>query len=172
MKNSKVVKTTPAEKEMIEKSEEAEELNNNETEKNVTKPEVSNKKLTKAEKKVQTAKENADKKANKNADDANKKRWFKSFKGELKKIVWPTGKELFDNTAVVIAMVIIVSLLIFVLDLALESLTGLEAKQLNSVKSQISASNTENTASNDTNSTEANAVELINSTDVETNSAN
>ena len=30
-----------------------------------------------------------------------KKHWFKDFKAEIKKIVWPTGKKLFDNTVVV-----------------------------------------------------------------------
>ena len=41
---------------------------------------------------------------------------FKATKSELKKVVWPTKKQLFNNTGIVIAALIIVGLIIFGLD--------------------------------------------------------
>ncbi len=40
----------------------------------------------------------------------------KSTKSEIKKISWPTRKQLFNNTAIVIACIIVVGVFIFVLD--------------------------------------------------------
>ncbi len=53
-------------------------------------------------------------------NDKNKKTFFKSFKTELKKVVWPTPKQLVNNTATVISIVIIIAAITFVLDLAFE----------------------------------------------------
>ena len=44
--------------------------------------------------------------------------FFKSTKGELKKIVWPSKKDVIKNTGVVIGFVIILAILVFVLDFA------------------------------------------------------
>lgn len=41
---------------------------------------------------------------------------FKATKSELKKVVWPTKKQLLNNTGIVIAALIIVGLIIFGLD--------------------------------------------------------
>lgn len=41
---------------------------------------------------------------------------FKATKSELKKVVWPTKKQLFNNTGIVIAALIVVGLIIFGLD--------------------------------------------------------
>ena len=41
---------------------------------------------------------------------------FKATKSELKKVVWPTRKQLFNNTGIVIAALIVVGLIIFGLD--------------------------------------------------------
>lgn len=40
----------------------------------------------------------------------------KSTKSEIKKISWPTRKQLFNNTAIVIACIIVVGVVIFILD--------------------------------------------------------
>ena len=40
----------------------------------------------------------------------------KSTKSEIKKISWPTRKQLFNNTAIVIACIIVVGVIIFILD--------------------------------------------------------
>lgn len=41
---------------------------------------------------------------------------FKATKSELKKIVWPTKKQLTNNTIIVIAALVVVGLIIFGLD--------------------------------------------------------
>ena len=43
-------------------------------------------------------------------------RWFREMRSELKKVVWPTPKQLVNNTIIVIVAVIIVGAVIGVLD--------------------------------------------------------
>ena len=87
--------------------------------------------------------------------DSNQKKWFKDFKSELKKIIWPSQKQLWENTAVVISMVVIVSVIIFLLDLGFKALNELEVKGAEDLKNKISTSqNTTNELSNDVNSVE------------------
>ncbi|TCK93397.1 preprotein translocase subunit SecE [Natranaerovirga hydrolytica] len=53
--------------------------------------------------------------------DANvKKSWWKVFKGDFKKIVWPDKKSLFRQTAVVLFVTIFMGVIISVLDLILQ----------------------------------------------------
>ena len=44
-------------------------------------------------------------------------RFFKEVKSELKKVVWPSKKQIIKNTLVVIAAVVIVGIFIWALDL-------------------------------------------------------
>lgn len=50
---------------------------------------------------------------------------FKATKSELKKVVWPTRKQLINNTGIVIAALIVVGLIIFGLDSLFISLSKL-----------------------------------------------
>ena len=50
----------------------------------------------------------------------NKKHFFKDFKAELKKVIWPTPKQLINSTIAVIAIVLITSAVVFVLDLVFD----------------------------------------------------
>lgn len=43
-------------------------------------------------------------------------RWLRELRSELKKVVWPTRKQVFNNTVVVIAVVIIVGIFIWAFD--------------------------------------------------------
>ncbi|MDR0294370.1 MAG: preprotein translocase subunit SecE [Oscillospiraceae bacterium] len=43
-------------------------------------------------------------------------RWFRETKSELKKVVWPTRKQLVNNTAIVVASVVLVGIVIAGLD--------------------------------------------------------
>ena len=43
-------------------------------------------------------------------------KWFREMKSELKKVVWPTGKQLLNNTLVVLVAVIIVGVILFAFD--------------------------------------------------------
>ena len=71
--------------------------------------------MAKKEKKVTNKESN-------NKDNKNKKSFFKGLKAELKKVIWPTPKQLVNNTIAVITIVLITTLIVFVLDLAFESL--------------------------------------------------
>ena len=43
-------------------------------------------------------------------------RWFREMKSELKKVVWPSGKQLVNNTLVVLAAVLIVGIIVCLFD--------------------------------------------------------
>ncbi len=43
-------------------------------------------------------------------------KWFKEMKSELKKVVWPTGKQTLNNTVIVIVCCIVVGLCIWLFD--------------------------------------------------------
>ena len=78
------------------------------------------------------------KKENKN--NKNKKSFFKSFKAELKKVTWPTPKQLANNTVAVITIVLLTAIIVFVLDVTFEAGNkyGIEK-----IKSLVSNSQTE-----------------------------
>jgi preprotein translocase subunit SecE len=57
----------------------------------------------------------------KKENNKNKKSFFKDFKAELKKVSWPTPKQLINNTVAVITIVLITSIIVFVLDLVFET---------------------------------------------------
>ena len=103
-----------------------------------------------AKKEVKTTKkENSNLKENKN-----KKTFWKSLKVELKKVIWPTPKQLFNNTVAVLAIVLITAIIVFVLDITFESMNKYG---INKVKEMVSNSATANETSNET--TEENNVE-------------
>ena len=43
-------------------------------------------------------------------------KWFREMKSELKKVVWPSGKQLVNNTLIVLAAVIVVGAVVFMFD--------------------------------------------------------
>ena len=65
-----------------------------------------------AKKEAKTKKENS----------KNKKSFFKDFKAELKKVSWLTPKQLLNNTIAVVTIVVITAAIVFVLDIAFETL--------------------------------------------------
>jgi preprotein translocase subunit SecE len=52
-------------------------------------------------------------------------KFFRDVKSEIKKIVWPTSKTVFNNTGVVLVTIIVIGLFIFGLDTLLMNLLGL-----------------------------------------------
>ena len=89
-------------------------------------------------------------KTNKKENNKNKKSFSKDFKAELKKVVWPTPKQLVNNTVAVIAIVLVTAAIVFVLDLTFETLNK---HGVNKIKEVVSANNTvtaDNTTSNQT----------------------
>lgn len=101
--------------------------------------EVKETKTTKSSKNKSNNKKTNNKKQQKS--DTNK-RWFKEFRAELKKIIWPSRSELLENSIVVISMVVVVAVIIFVLDLAFKSLNGLEVEGAKKLKNSISVEET------------------------------
>lgn len=69
----------------------------------------------------------------------NKKSFFKDFKAELKKVIWPTPKQLVNNTIAVVVIVIITAAIVFVLDVAFDLLNKYG---INNLKSHIRGYNT------------------------------
>ena len=54
--------------------------------------------------------------AKNNKEVKNKKHFFKDFKAELKKVIWPTPKQITNSTIAVITIVIIAAVIVFALD--------------------------------------------------------
>ena len=74
------------------------------------------------------------KKNNKNKEVKNKKHFFKDFKAELKKVIWPTPKQLVNKTIAVVVVVLITAAIVFVLDIVFELISE---KGINNLKSSI-----------------------------------
>ena len=91
-----------------------------------------------------------------------KKHFMKDFKAELKRVIWPTPKQLLNNTVAVITVVLITAAIVFVLDFAFESMNTYGIDKLKQI---VDTTNTENLV--DTNNTVNNemANELTNNTD-------
>ena len=94
-------------------------------------------------------------KNNKKENSKNKKSFFKDFKAELKRVVWPTPKQLVNNTVAVITIVLITAAIVFILDLAFESLNKDGVDKVKEAITQINERETNNTAT-DTNTTSEN----------------
>lgn len=67
-----------------------------------------------------------------------KKHFFKDFKAELKKVIWPTPKQIVNNTIAVITIVIITAVIVLVLDLAFEALN---TYGINKIRGLVSSDN-------------------------------
>lgn len=50
------------------------------------------------------------------------KHFWKDFKAELKKVIWPTRNQVVNSTIIIIAIVLLITGIVFVLDLAFEAL--------------------------------------------------
>ena len=94
-----------------------------------------------------------DKKEEKNIKD--KTSFMKSFKAELKKVIWPTPKQLFNNTVAVLTIVIITAAIVFVLDVAFETMNKYGIDKVKQIVSNSSINETTE-STNETDNTESN----------------
>ena len=86
------------------------------------------------------------------------KHFFKDFKAELKKVIWPTPKQLLNNTSAVVAIVLISAVLVFVLDIAFEFGNKEIVYNLQSVvNDKYNGEENANTENTENNSTETNS---------------
>lgn len=92
-------------------------------------------------------------KANKKENNKNKKSFAKDFKAELKKVIWPTPKQLLNNTVAVLTIVLITAAIVFVLDLAFESLNKYGVNKVKEVVTSVNSTSSE-TTQNDESTTE------------------
>ena len=82
-----------------------------------------------AKKKEKKMKDNT----NKKASNKDKRHFFKDVKAELKKVIWPTKKQLVNNTVAVISIVLIVGIAVFVLDVCLEKINSFGVNKLKTI---------------------------------------
>ena len=76
--------------------------------------------------------------ANETKNKKEKKHFFKDFKAELKKVIWPTPKQLVNNTIAVVTIVLITAVIVFVLDLAFEKMN---TYGINKLKEMVNSKN-------------------------------
>lgn len=94
-----------------------------------------------------------------------KSSYFKEMKAELKKVVWPTPKELANNTIAVIAFVLIFAVCVFVLDFCFDNLNKHGISKLQEkVQSSFQATNNseDESSEEDANNEENNSEEQNN----------
>ena len=111
-------------------------------------------------------------------DNKVKKHFFKDFKAELKRVIWPTPKQLINNTTAVVTIVIITAIIVFALDAVfdlgnkygisrLQSIVNEKYNNTDSTKNDTDSSSTESTdeimTPENTSSTEENTTENKNS---------
>lgn len=109
-----------------------------------------------AKNKEKNMKDNASKK-----DKKVKKHFLKDVKAELKKVIWPTPKQLFNNTLAVIVFVLIVGVIVFLLDFCFNKINTLGIEKLKTVVQ--SSENVENEEANSTTdeNVESNSDEVV-----------
>ncbi len=80
-------------------------------------------------------------------EEKNKRHFFKDFKAELKRVVWPTPKQLLNSTIAVITIVLVIGVTVFALDMGFELLNKQNAKLQNSLQEKYSNNLNNNTTS-------------------------
>ena len=87
----------------------------------------------------------------------NNKKFVKDLKVELKKVSWPTTKQLINNTTAVIVIVLITAAIVFVLDVAFKTINKYGVEGIKSViTTNETTENSDNTeTSNEENNSES-----------------
>lgn len=52
-------------------------------------------------------------------------KWFREMRSELKKVSWPSGKQIINNTIVALIVMLMVAVVVWLLDLGADRLTEL-----------------------------------------------
>ena len=66
----------------------------------------------------------------------NNKRFMKDVRSELKKVTWPTSKQMVSNVSAVIVIVLVTAIIVFCLDLVFGAVNKAEVDALKSAKAQ------------------------------------
>lgn len=91
--------------------------------------------------------------------------FLKDFKAELKKVTWPTAKQLANKTAIVIAIVLIISAIVFVLDFAFDKGYEFVVTKASSALNKTETTNT--TEDENTNETTSDGEESVTTENVD-----
>ena len=94
------------------------------------------------------------KKQDNKKQNKDKKHFMKDFKAELKRVIWPTPKQLLNNTIAVITIVLVTAAIVFVLDLAFESINKYGIGKLKEMVQNTSTETTNTVVVENSNSTE------------------
>lgn len=103
-------------------------------------------------------------------DNKVKKHFFKDFKAELKRVIWPTPKQLLNNTTAVVTIVIITAIIVFALDAVFDLGNKYGISKLQSIVNE-KYNNTESTNSTDNSSTDNNTESTENTSSTEENTS-
>ena len=121
------------------------------------------------------------KKEEKNKENKVKKHFFKDFKAELKKVIWPTPKQLVNNTVAVVTIVLITAVIVFALDTVFKAMNDYGITKLQSYvvekfgedeKEESKDTQADNTTSNNTTENEAEGTTGDNTTAESENNTN
>ena len=96
-------------------------------------------------------------KANNKENAKNKKSFWKSFKAELKKVTWPTPKQLANNTSAVIAIVVLTAIIVFALNITFEAMNKHGVDKVNELISNQTTNGTTTDESNNNESSDDNS---------------
>ena len=107
-----------------------------------------------ANKKQDVKKQDVKKQESKKQDKKNKRHFMKDFTAELKRVIWPTPKQLLNNTIAVITIVLVTAAIVFVLDLAFESINKYGIGKLKEMVQNTSTETTNTVVVENSNSTE------------------
>lgn len=111
------------------------------------------------------------KEVNNKKQSKDKKHFMKDFKAELKRVVWPTPKQLFNNTLAVITIVLITAIIVFALDFTFEKMNTYGIEKIKSVvDNNVDTNTTENTAE-ETNTSEETTNNTVENSDANQNNA-
>ena len=119
-----------------------------------------------AKKEIDNKKENKENKV--------KKHFFKDMKAELKRVIWPTKKQLVNNTVAVVTIVFIVVAVVFVLDSVFDvmnqyGITKLQSYVVERFKKEEKQDNNDNNEQTNTNEDNTNTDNKQNTDNTEGN---
>lgn len=101
--------------------------------------------------------------AKKEEKEINKKNFLKEYKAELKKVIWPTPKQLINNTIAVISIVLLTAIIVFALDFIFDLFNKYGIAQM---QSKVKTTFTQNSIQGSNETAESNSI--IDNTIVET----
>ena len=103
-----------------------------------------------------------------------KKHFFKDFKAELKKVIWPTPKQLVNNTVAVVTIVLITAAIVIVLDVVFDMGNKYGISRLQNVVNEqfnpAENNTTDNTTAEDNTTSDEGANNTENNTETDGNS--